>query len=96
MYVDDLIILTSNLIQLKWIKSEFEKDFEINDLWEWHYCLEVQFERNRKARTITMNQRSYIEEVLKCFNMEECKLVGIPFDANSKLLKLSNEEYENV
>ena len=43
-----------------------------------------------------MNQRSYIEEALKRFNMEKCKPVGSPFDANSKFLKLSDEELRNV
>ena len=43
-----------------------------------------------------MNQRSYIKEVLKCFNMEESKLVGTPFDVNSNLLELLNEEFVNV
>ena len=28
--------------------------------------------------------------------MEECKLVGIPFDAISKLFKVLGEEFENV
>ena len=94
--MDDLIILASNVTQLKWLKSELEKEFEMSDLGELHYCLGVEFERNREAHTITMNQRSYIEEVLKRFNMEECKPVGTPFDVNSKLLKLLDEEFVNV
>ncbi len=96
LYVDDLIILASNVTQLKWLKSELEKEFEMSDLGELHYCLGVEFERNRAARTITMSQRNYIEEVLKRFNMEDCKPVGTPFDANSKLLKFSDEEFGNV
>ena len=43
-----------------------------------------------------MNQKSYIEEILKRFNMDECKPVGNPFDVNSKLFKLSDEEFMNV
>ena len=39
---------------------------------------------------------SYIEEVLKRFNMKKYKPVRIPFDANSKLSKLSYEEFGNV
>ena len=35
-----------------------------------HYCLVVKFERNIKALTITMNQRSYIEEILKRSKMK--------------------------
>ena len=45
---------------------------------------------------MTMNQKSYIEEILKHFNMDECKPVGTPFNVNSKLLKLSDEELINV
>ena len=63
---------------------------------ELYYCLRIEFERNREDRTITMNQRSYIEGVLKQFNMKECKLVGTPSNVNSKLLKLSDEEFVNV
>ena len=43
-----------------------------------------------------MNQKSYIKEVLKRFNMKECKLVKTMFNANLKLLKISDEEFENV
>ena len=56
----------------------------------------MEFERNREACIIIMNQRSYIEEVLKRFNMKKYKLVRIPFDANLKLSKLLYEEFGNV
>ena len=95
-YIDDLIILTSNAIQLKWLISKLKKKIEMSDLIELYYCLRVDFERNKEASTITMNQRSYIEEVLKRFSMENCKPIGTLFDVNSKVLKLSNEEFENV
>jgi hypothetical protein len=85
LYVDSLIILASNATKLKWLKSELEKEFEMSDLGELHDCLGVKFGRNRKAHTITMNQRRYIEEVLERLNMDECKLVGNPFNADSKL-----------
>ena len=94
--MDNLIILANNVTQLKWLKSELEKVFEMSDLEQLHYCLEVEFEMNREPRTITINQRNYIEEVFKQFNMEKCKLVGTSFDVNSKLLNLSYEEFMNV
>jgi hypothetical protein len=49
-----------------------------------------------KTHTFTMSQTSYIEEVLRRFNMEDCKSVATPSDANSNLLKLSDEEFGNV
>ena len=47
LYVDNLIILASNVIKLKWFKSELEKQLEMSDPGELHYCLGVEFERNR-------------------------------------------------
>jgi hypothetical protein len=95
-YVDDLIILASNVSILKWLKSRLEDEFEMSDLGELHYCLGVEFERDRANRTITMSQSKYIEEVLKRFNMEECKPIGTPLDVNSKLLKLTEEEFQGI
>ena len=74
LYMDNLIILASIVTQLKWLKSELEKIFEMSNLGELHYCLRAEFERNREAHAITMNQRSYNKGVLKHFNIEECKL----------------------
>jgi hypothetical protein len=95
-YVDDLIILVSNVSILKWLKSRLEDEFEMSDLGELHYCLGVEYERDRANRTISMSQSKYIEEVLKCFNMEECKPIGTPLDVNSKLLKLTEEEFQGI
>ena len=68
--MDDLIILASNVTQLKWLKTELEKKFEMSNLEELQYCLGVEFKRNREAHTIIMNRKNYIEEVLMHFNME--------------------------
>jgi hypothetical protein len=95
-YVDDLIILANNVSILKWLKSKLEDEFEMSDLGELHYCLGVEFERNHANRTITMSQSKYIEEMLKRFNMEECKPIGTPLDVNSKLLKLTEEEFQGI
>ena len=43
-----------------------------------------------------MNQKNYIIEVLKHFNIEECKPVRTLLGANSKLLKLLDEGFENM
>jgi hypothetical protein len=74
--VDDLIILASHVSILKWLKSRLEDEFEMSDLGGLHYCFGVEFERDRANHTITMSQSKYMEEVLKHFNMEECKPIG--------------------
>ena len=75
LYVDDLIIFTSNATKLKWFKLKVEKEFEMNDLGKLHYCLGVEFEGNKEVRIIIISQKSYIKEILKSFKMEECKPV---------------------
>jgi len=48
-YVDDLIILASNVSILKWLKSRLEDEFEMSDLGGLHYCLGVEFARVQTA-----------------------------------------------
>ena len=55
LYMDNLIILASNVTQLKCFKLELEKEFETSDLGELHYYLAVKFKRNREAHIITMH-----------------------------------------
>ena len=93
-YVDDLIILSSNMESMVALKSKLEDEYEMTDLGELHYCLGVEFARDRVARTITMSQAKYMEEVLERFGMEDCKPIGTPLDTKVKLVKLSNEEYD--
>jgi hypothetical protein len=55
-YVDDLIILSNTKAKLAWLKKELEREFEMSDLGELHYCLGVEFTRSRESKTITLNQ----------------------------------------
>ena len=47
-YVNDLIILTSNVTQLKWLNLELECFFEMSDFRLMHFCLGIEFEKNSK------------------------------------------------
>ena len=53
-YVDDLIILASDITKLMEFKAKLE-EFDMSDLRELHFFLGVQIERNRAARTLTMH-----------------------------------------
>ena len=93
-YVDDLIILSSNMESMAALKSKLEAEYEMTDLGELHYCLGVEFARDRGARTITMSQAKNVKEVLERFGMEDCKSIGTPLDTKVKLVKISDEEYD--
>ena len=44
-------------------------------------------EWDRKAKTISLSQSTYIEKILKRFNLQEAKTISIPVDPNAKLNK---------
>jgi len=75
------------LTTLSNLKTELSKRFEMKDLGEVHYCLGIHVIRDRKKRTIRISQIKYVEDILKRFNMFDCKPIGTPLDANSKLSK---------
>ena len=87
LYVDDLIILASNVIQLKWLKSKLEKEFEMSYLRKSYYCLVMEFEKNREVCTIIINQKIDTKQAIKLVNMEKYKPIRISCHANSKLSK---------
>ena len=93
-YVDDLIILSSNMESLATLKSKLEAEYEMTDLGKLHFFLGVEFTRYRDVRTITMSQGKYVEEVLEWFGMQDCKPISTPLDTKVKLVKFSNEEYD--
>ena len=48
----------------------------MSDLGDLHFCLGIEFVRDREVCTRTMNQGKYVVDVLKQFGIEDCKVVG--------------------
>ncbi len=94
--MDDLIIMTNTLMKMLEVKAMLKSHYDMSDFGELHYCLGVEFTRQRAARTIIMSQSKYIEGVLKRFAMEGCKFIGTPLDMKDKMPKLTDEEYKEL
>jgi transposase InsO family protein len=87
LYVDDLILISNRLNELKAVKSNLAAAFKKIDLGEIHYCLGIQVLRDRANRAVTLGQGKYVQDIRKRFGMEDCKPRSTPLDANSKLTK---------
>ena len=74
------------MTELQGLKAQMSRRFEMTDLGEVKYCLGLEISRNRTNRTIKIGQSRYIENVLKHFDMSECKPVSTPVEG-----KLSND-----
>ena len=55
----------------------------MNYLGELHYCLGIEVWREHVKTLIT--QSKYTKEILKRFNMSECKAMSTPLEHNAKL-----------
>jgi ATP-binding cassette subfamily B (MDR/TAP) protein 1 len=67
----------------------------MKDLRELHFFLGMEVERNRDEQLLRMNQIKYLMEILKCFQMEECKPIRVPLDAKVKLQRNANGNDES-
>ena len=70
-WVDDIIIATSNSKLMASVKESLSKRFKMKDLGEISWFLGTQFKYGKDC--IEMNQTQYIEKILSKFEMKECK-----------------------
>lgn len=86
-YVDDLIIGTSNKDTYLKLKKDLAQKFKMKDLGKLHYCLGIEFKQDLSRKTVTMCQRKYIQNILIDYGMVEAKTMSTPLDGNVKLSK---------
>ena len=54
-------------------KRFLSRNFEMKDLGDTSFILGIQIHQDRSRDILGLSQRSYIEKVLKRFDMQECK-----------------------
>ena len=65
-------------------KKKLAEEFEMKDLGLMHYFLVLEVWQSLEG--IFLNQGRYVVEILKRFNMLECKVMATPMESNLKLL----------
>ncbi|GJQ91284.1 retrotransposon protein, putative, ty1-copia subclass [Tanacetum coccineum] len=85
LYVGDILIMGNHIPMLLNVKSYLGKYFASKDLGEAAYALGIKIYRDRSRRLIGLCQSSYIEKILKRFNMENSKRGNIPMQDRPKL-----------
>ena len=83
LYMDDLF-LTRNAKKISKCKKNITTEFEMKDLGLMHYFLGLEVWKSLEG--IFLNQWKYVAEVLKRFDMLECKSMDTPVDTHLKLL----------
>jgi hypothetical protein len=76
--VDDILLIGNDITMLEAAKTSLKNSFSMMDLGEATYILGIKFYRDRSKRLIGLSQDTYIDKVLKWFNMEEAKKGFLP------------------
>lgn len=78
-HVDALVIIGP---EVSFLKQLIKKRFKMEDLGECRYVLGMRVTRDQLARTLTLSQDRYCKEILKEFNLLDCKSTLTPLTLN--------------
>ena len=96
-YVDDTIMASNDEKMLIGEKERIGDRFEMEDRGELSFILGMEVKRDRKKRCMTICQKSYLQDVLARFGMQDCNPVSTPMETGKVFTALSeNEEAVDV
>jgi hypothetical protein len=70
LYVDDILLASSDKRMLHEIKGFVSSNFDMKDFSEASYVLGIEIHRDMTKGVLGLSQRAYIEKMLKRFNIE--------------------------
>ena len=89
LYVDDLFVIGEDGL-IADTKRKHAAEFKMKDLGMMNYCLGMEVWQN--ADGISLGQGKYAVEILKKFEMMDCKAMTKPMASNLKLLSVASSE----
>ena len=85
-YVDDLLIIESKKFKkIDNLKRAMSKRFVMIDLNFCYYYLNITMTRDRFKKTLYLSQKTYIEKIIKRFDINICKTFAISLKTSTKL-----------
>lgn len=94
LYVDDVLLISEDINAIKGLKEELSKNFDMKDMNGVSKYLGINIKKNEKC--IEIDQEDYLIEILKKYNMEECKPVSTPIEVGIKLERSKEENVELI
>ncbi len=71
-YVNDLLILESNIFDIEALELQFTKCFQMKDLDSIESYLEMHITHDKVEWTLWINQSTYIKRVIELLSMSNC------------------------
>jgi len=100
-YVDNITLFGATGELKEQTINVLKTEFKVNDMGELNWLLGIQI--NFTDDGITLSQTTFIDKILNCFSMQDCKLVSTPIDSNHQLKPIEDDnectdatEYQQV
>ena len=84
LYVDDILLASSDISLLHETKKFLSTNFEMKDLGNASFVLGIQILRNCFQGILRLSQKSYIKKVLNRFGMKDCSAGDMPIAKGDK------------
>jgi hypothetical protein len=73
LYVDDILLASSDVSLLLETKKFLSSNFDTKDLGEVSFVLGIEILRDRRNRVLGLSQKAYLEKILKKYSMHASK-----------------------
>ena len=85
LFVDDMQVAFNRSDEAEWQKlhAKLKARFDITDLGESKFMLGMRITRDRKQRTVKLDQELYVSKALEKFGLDKCKPEKTPLKADS-------------
>ena len=84
LYVDDILLASSDLGLLHETKIFLNKNFKMVDMNEASYVIGIEIFRDRSQGLLGLSQKGYIDRILERFNMQLCSTNDVPITKGEK------------
>jgi hypothetical protein len=72
LYVDDILLASSDVTLLQETKGFLSSKFDMKDLGETSFILGIEIHRDRNKGVLGLSQKAYMEKMLKKYSMHKC------------------------
>jgi hypothetical protein len=84
LYVDDILLASSDVSLLLETKSVLSSNFDMKDLGEASFILGIEIHRDRRNGVLGLSEKAYLEKVLNKFSMHACNPTPAPIVKGDK------------
>ena len=99
-HVDNMLVVSNSKPKLVEVKLGLAQYFKVKDLGEVKFLLGIEVLCDRQAGRLELSQHTYIEQLLKCFNLQDVKPATTPLSSGICLTQdnclTTNEEKKDM